>query len=481
MLLKIVIFVILVLDLLALFSIIFIEKKNPNAALSWIIIILVFPIMGYLLYLFLGSSAKLRLTRDIYKINFVEEECIKEIKKRISLPNNKKSEELFKMNYNNIMNSYTVDNDVLLFDNMNEAISSLFKDVLNAKESINVTFFIFKSDSAVGNKFINILCKKALEGVKVKFTYDIFGSILGKKKDFDKLKECGVEVYRHLPKLWKSILEINYRNHRKMVIIDGFIAYTGGMNIGDEYLSMDKKIYPWKDTFVKITGSSVNFLQLRFYTDFIYLKKMSEKIKSKKAISYPEIKMLFKEPIKKGNMGVQIVSNGPDTEFSYVRDGYIKIINDSKKYVYIETPYLIPDESLLDSLRMASKSGKDVRIVIPGIPDKKFVYYVTLAFANELLKYGVKIYIYNGFIHSKNIVSDNIITSLGTTNFDVRSFRLNYEVNLFIKSEKFCKSNKKNILFDIKNSEELTLESYKKIGKLRKCMALIYRLFSPVL
>ena len=476
----VVIGIIFFINVLVMISIVFIEKKNPTSALAWIIILNFLPILGFILYLFLGSSEKLKLTRKRYKLDVVEEDIIKEIKKNQKFKDEKNIDSLFKMNDVNYLNTVTKDNDIVLFNDMNEAIKSAFKDILNAKESIHVSFFIFNTRSDVGKKFINILNEKAKEGVKVRLTYDRLACIYTRFSDFSELISNGGEVYKHLPNIVRSIFQSNYRNHRKMIIIDSKIAYTGGMNISDEYLGLKEKIKPWRDTFARIEGSSVMFIQSKFFIDFIYLKKLTLKRKYDEKITKKEIKDIFYSIKGIGKNIVQFVYNGPDTEYSYIRDGYLKMINDAKKSIYLQTPYFIPDESILDALRISSLSGIDVKIMIPGIPDKKTVYYVTLSFVERLIEYGIEVYVYNGFIHSKALITDDEYLSIGTCNFDARSFRLNYENNIFVKG-KITKKAVDDFKNDVKNSKQMTKEDVNNFSKLKKFIGLICRLFSPLL
>lgn len=475
-----VIFFIILLNLIAIFTIIFVEKKNPNSALAWIMVLMCLPIIGFILYLFIGSSQKLKFTSKKYKIDNAHKIVLREINK-IQKYNVKEEDFLFKLNNNSFINTPTNKNKIELFNNMNEAMSRILKDMLNAKESINISFFIFNSYSAVGEKILNILSKKANEGVKIKITYDRLGCLKTRKTHFKKLELLGVEVYRHLPNIIRTLFQVNYRNHRKMIIIDGSIAYTGGMNISDEYLNLSDKIYPWRDSFGRITGECVNFIQSRFLIDYIYLKKLSLKKKYTKDKMKKDIKGMFRNNKVKEENKVQVVYNGPDTYDSYIKDGYIKMINDAQKYVYITTPYFIPDESLLEALRLSISSGVDVRVIFPGVPDKKFVYYVTVSFIEKLIEYGAKVYMHEGFIHSKMIMCDDKYFSFGTCNFDVRSFKLNYENNLFVKSKSITKKAKKDFMQDIKNSKRIYEKHIKEINKFKKFLGLLYRLLSPIL
>lgn len=469
--LNIVIIIIAILNLLAMISIIFIEKKNPTSALAWVIVLNILPIIGFVFYFFLGSSEKLKLNRKIYKLDVVEEKIIKCIKR-----NNVISDDvcdLFRMNDVSYLNSVSSDNDVLLFNDMNEAMSAVFEDMLGAKESIHVSFFIFNTRSDIGKKFIDILSIKVKEGVKVRFTYDRLGCMSSRYSDFSEIISNGGEVYKHLPSFVKTLVQCNYRNHRKMIVIDSRVAYTGGMNISDEYLGSN-----WRDTFVRVTGGCVDFIQGRFFIDFVYLKKLSLKRKYNEEETERDISKVFCGNRGNGSDLVQFVFNGPDTRYSYIRDGYLKMINMARSSLYIQTPYFIPDESILDALRISSASGVDISIMIPGKPDKKGVYYVTLSFVERLIEYGIKVYVYDGFIHSKVLICDGDYISIGSCNFDSRSFRLNYEGNIFINSSKLASKGISDFNEDMARSKVMS-KVY--VGWFRKFVGLICRLFSPLL
>jgi Phosphatidylserine/phosphatidylglycerophosphate/cardiolipin synthases and related enzymes len=274
-----------------------------------------------------------------------------------------------------------------------------------------------------------------------------------------------------LPTSFNNI-RVNYRNHRKIAVIDGKEAFLGGLNIGDEYLGENKRFGYWRDTHLKIVGSAINSLQQRFLLDWRYAS--NEKI--------PFDKKYFPLLQFQGESGIQIVSSGPDSEWEQIKNGFVKMISSAKKSIYIQTPYFIPDESILESLKIASLSGVDVRIMIPNKPDHLFVYWASLSYIGELLKSGVKSYKYDrGFVHSKTIVVDGKISSVGTANMDVRSFKLNFEVNAFIYDSNISKRLKSIFEEDMVFCTEITHELYYSRSIIIKFKESISRLLSPVL
>ena len=260
-----------------------------------------------------------------------------------------------------------------------------------------------------------------------------------------------------------------------MVIIDGEIAYTGGMNIGKEYCNEDKKIYPWADRHIRINGDGVLGLQMQFFLDYLFV--------SKERLDFEDKHNIDKYFPRVGNVGdelMQIVASGPDYKQENIKNAYIKMINDAKESVIIETPYLILDDSMMDAINIAIKSGVEVKVIIPGIPDKKIVYAATLSYARELIKMGVKVYTYKGFMHSKVVISDNYITSIGSANMDRRSFSLNFEINTFVYSKNFNQLNREIVENDIKNSDFLN-ETIKKKKRFGLWLERIFRLLAPIM
>jgi cardiolipin synthase len=271
---------------------------------------------------------------------------------------------------------------------------------------------------------------------------------------------------------------INYRNHRKIVVIDNCVGFVGGFNIGDEYLGLNPKFGEWRDTHTKLTGDCVMDLNMRFMLDWKYTTKEDLDLYSHFQNSSGKCRC------EDGNIGVQIVSSGPDIiDLDEIKYGYIKMIQKATKYVYIQSPYLILDSTLIETLKIACLSGVDVRIMIPSKPDHPFVYWASYSYAGELLKFGAKIYTYgeDAFLHAKTIVSDDSICSIGTANMDIRSFELNFEVNAFIYSQEKSIELRKIFERDIINSKEITPEIYHSRSTYIRFKESISRLLSSVL
>ncbi|WP_370688027.1 cardiolipin synthase [uncultured Clostridium sp.] len=341
---------------------------------------------------------------------------------------------------------------------------------------MNIQFYIFKNDD-IGTKILNILEEKAKAGVEVRLLYDSVGSRLLNKDVLKSLRDVGGKTGEFFPSWLKFInINMNFRNHRKIVVIDDKIGFVGGFNVGDEYLGKDKKFGYWRDTHIKFKGSAVKDLNLRFLADWRYA--------TKEDVDLTQVLEVSDESIGEPNTGMQIVSSGPNLSERYeIKLAYLKMIQKAKRYLYIQSPYLIIDKTISDSLKLASASGVDVKIMIPGKGDHPFVYWANLVNAGELLEYGIKIYHYDktAFLHAKTVVIDDEICSIGTANMDTRSYELNFEVNAFIYSKGISKKQKAEFEKDMLKCEELTLEKYKNRGRVVRIKESISRLFSDVL
>jgi cardiolipin synthase len=285
------------------------------------------------------------------------------------------------------------------------------------------------------------------------------------------MKCYGIEVQAFLPAKFPFGGKLNYRNHRKIVIIDGEIGYTGGINIGDEYIGKNKKFGYWRDTHIRVEGTSVYMLQMIFLIDWYYTTK--EVIITNEY--FPEISY-------KGDCMMQVVASGPDSDWEAIHYAYFSAICQAKKSVYIETPYFIPDESILRALKSAALSGVDVRIIFPKIADHKIVNSASYSYFDDILRSGGKVYLYTeGFLHSKVVIIDDKIASIGSANMDLRSFMLNFEINAFIYDQEIIKEITYDFFQDISDSEELDMEEFKNRNIIKKTKQSIARLFSPIL
>lgn len=460
-------------------SIIFLERKDASATWAWLMVLLFIPVVGFFLYLIFGKpisnrqiftwDTKSRLgvkTAVQSQLRALEEGSFKFKHKEIA-----KYEDLFYLHLRSDDAIYTQDNQVAIFTDGVEKFDALIRDIEKATDHIHLLYYIIRDDQ-LGKRISDVLIKKANEGVEVRLIYDDMGSRLLKRKYIRKLRQSGALVEAFFPsKVPKVNFKINYRNHRKLAIIDGQIGYIGGFNIGDEYLGKTKKYGYWRDTHLRIDGDAVRNMQTRFILDWNQA--------SRDHIVYED---RFYNALPKGDVGVQIVSSGPDSDWEQIKNGYIKMIMSAKEYVYIQTPYYIPDESLRDALRIATLSGVDVKIMIPNKPDHPFVYWATLSYIGDLLGAGAEVYIYQGgFLHAKTIVVDGKIASVGTANIDVRSFRLNFEVNAFLYDKDTTQRLVDAFILDASKSTRMTKKLYDKRSVGIRFKESVSRLISPVL
>lgn len=462
-------------------TVIFLERKNASSAWAWLLILYFLPLVGFLLYLLLGRQLrKKHLFRwdgrkdiGIDKLISYQVDALKNDKIDYRINHVKDYNQLIYMNLTGSNAVLTQDNDVQIFTDGTDKFEALIEDIKNAKEHIHIQYYIFKLDN-LGNRILNALIERAKHGVKVRILYDDMGSRGVKKHKFKELIKYGGEIEVFFPSILPLFNpRLNFRNHRKIVVIDGRIGYIGGFNVGDEYLGLNNKFGYWRDTHLRIEGSAVHPLQTRFILDW-------NQASLKHRIHYSE--RYFPAIPFKGLTAMQIISSGPDTDLAHIKNGYIKLISSAKKHVYIQTPYFIPDESFFDAVKIAALSGVDVRIMIPNKPDHMFVYWATYSYVGMLLDVGVKIYIYDkGFIHAKMIVVDDKAASVGTANIDNRSFTLNFEVNAFIYDIEVSHSLSEIFERDMLESYELTKALYAQRSIWIKFKESVSRLLSPIL
>lgn len=461
------------------FIIVFLERKNPTSTWAWLLVLTFVPFFGFFLYLVFGrklSGGKLFTWDNKSKLG-----VRKAVENQLSLldedsfpikPHYQQHKDLFYMHLRNNDAILTQENEIELFYDGKEKFEALIYDIKQAKHHVHLVYYIVRSD-ALGWRIANALIDRAKAGVEVRFLYDDMGARRLSRRYVKALKEAGVHVESFFPSIIPRLnMKINHRNHRKLAIIDGYIGYIGGFNIGDEYLGYNRKFGYWRDTHLKVIGDSVRNMQTRFILDWNQASK-------DRVLQYDSV---YYTSTPKGDVGMQIVSSGPDSDWEQIKYGYIKMIMEAEDYVYIQTPYFIPDESLADAVRIASLAGIDVRIMIPNKPDHPFVYWATYSHIGEMLKAGAKVYIYeNGFLHAKTIIVDGKLASVGTANIDVRSFRLNFEVNAFIYSEAVCSEMLTQFEIDMRESYLLTLEDYQKRSIWIKFKEAVARLISPIL
>lgn len=462
-------------------AVIFLERKNPTASLAWVLVLLFLPVIGFILYIFLGAGFKIN-KRKKYMMKGISDEIYDTyIKKHLNLGHSRifvdrheSTERLLTYLKEEGEGIFTDNNAAEIFIDGEKLFARMLDDLRNARSHIHILFYIFRNDE-LGREIVSILTEKARQGIKVRLIYDSVGTLMAFDTMFRGLSAAGGEVQAFSP-IFSNInshLRLNYRNHRKIVVIDGVIGYVGGMNVGVEYMGRDKRLSPWRDTHLRLTGSSVWFLQERFLMDWGYCSDIDpHKI---------DIATYFPPPIGKGDLGIQIISSGPDTFESPIKSGMLSMMYSARKNIYIQTPYFAPDDSFFEAMRIASRAKVDVRLMIPQKSDYLIVHCATMGYVRDALDCGVKVYLYNGFIHAKTIVVDGLVASIGTTNITNRSFVLDFEVNAFIYNSGFAQEYEDIFHMDEESCEQLASDYFSRKSLAARGCYNFARLLAPMM
>ncbi|QEN04277.1 cardiolipin synthase [Thiospirochaeta perfilievii] len=456
-------------------------SKPPEVTFSWLIIILVFQFVGIILYILTGINYKARkivsyLPEEIYKselLDIISQQ--KKIYKNIQTKDEESNDMAKAMSLLlNCSNSIvTLNNTVWLYDSGVKLYDDILYDLKHAKSSIHMEYFIWKSD-LLGYKILDILVERASKGVEVRLIFDGVGSFRRISIKYKRiLKRAGIEFYYFLDPLAAPLkfLKFNYCNHRKIVVIDGHIGYTGGFNIGDEYITGGKHFNNWQDSHVKLRGDSVRMLQALFLTDWMNSSK--ERLSDRKYFPL--------SPATDG-LPVQIAVSGPDSKWSSIHQLYFSMITNANNKIYIQSPYFIPDRSIIKALETAALSGVEVHLMMTGNPDKRLPFWTAQTYFESLLSAGVKIYLYKkGFLHSKVIIMDELISTVGSCNMDIRSFHINYEVNAVMYDKSISKKLTQSFLDNIEDCIRVKKGTYKDRKFLYKVRDSLCRLMAPLM
>ena len=452
---------------------------RPTKTLAWLLAIFTIPVGGMLFYFILGRNRKknkfytLKKTKVISeyleKVENNEHIIDKDDHLPIAITNHLKLVKLVTKGSNF---SPTFGNELIPLKNGSSTFKAIFSAMETAKKFIHIQYYIFEEGN-LADKFRSILIQKIKEGVEIRFLYDALGSRSLSNKYINSLKTEGIQVYGFLPMHFgKFISSINYRNHRKIVIVDGIYGFTGGINVADKYISGDPVLGNWYDMHLQLKGNVVNSLQAVFAMDWSFASGTDNLLNTKYLVKHTT-----------GNNSIaQVVAGGPDSDFSSIHQHYFSIINSAKKYVYITNPYIIPGEALKEALQVAAMSGVDIRLLLSANSDSLLVKWTVRSSFEDLLEAGVKIYLYpDGFLHGKVIISDDELATIGTANLDIRSFEENYEVNVLIYDCKITTELKQDFLKDCIKSMPLDYEEYIKRPKTERLKEGIAKVFSPVL
>jgi cardiolipin synthase len=453
---------------------IILDNKKPEKSFAFIFLILLVPIAGVIIYLLFGAQyqkKKLLTKKRYFDKTYLNQitQLSKQPKDNLVLSAYSKLPKLF---YNIEEVNFSLNNHIEILNNGEEKFPVLLKELSNSRESIHLDYYIIKDDE-IGTKILDLLCKKAREGVKVKLIYDDVGSSIS-RKSLRNLRESGVEAYAYMPVLFSRLAyKANYRNHRKIVVIDNEIGFVGGINIKDKYINSGNHSLYWRDTHLLIKGESVIELQYVFVSDWYFV--------SGQKMDLNELRFLNRNQIQT-QIPTSILGSEYGTKNQTIMEAYFGMITSARREILITSPYFIPDESLLNALKITSKSGVSIKIIIPEKPDIKTAYFASQTYLKGLIQSGVEIYYYTrGMMHSKTMIIDATVCTVGSTNFDQRSFSLNAEVNAFIIDETIAGELKNHFEEDLKDCYKLQLEELINRPWYLKVACSISRLIAPML
>lgn len=449
------------------------DNRQPAKTMAWALVIWFVPIVGIVFYLFFGINTR--------KERLVSQRSLDQLSKRSMLEYVEQKNLCLPEEHKPVIDLFVNENFSLPFQNNDVHIytdgyaffPALLREIAAAKDHIHIDMYIF-ADDPLGHLVADTLIDKVREGVEVKLIYDDVGCWNVSHGFFERMREEGIEVVPFLPVRFPSFTsKVNYRNHRKLIVIDGRTGFIGGMNIALRYVK-GTKTQPWRDTVLQVTGSGVYGLQRAFLVDWYFVDRTQ--ISDRKY--YPKnIEPAFNTTL------TQVVTSGPVTPYPEIMQGLVRIILSAKHYIYIETPYFLPTEPVLFALKTAALGGVDTRIMVPLRSDAKFVEWASRSYLREMVGVGVKVSYYNvGFLHSKMVVCDDSICTCGSTNVDFRSFENNFEANVFIYDGQTAMQMRDLYLSDEQYSTLFTdIPKRVRPGFLKRLGESVVRLLSPLM
>ena len=448
------------------------DNRQPAKTMAWMLVLTFIPMLGIILYFFFGQTTRKERKIWQYSMDQLTKHSMLEFveQKRLHLPNEYR--ELIKLFMNQNWVLPFKNNETEIYTSGYEFFPSLLTEIGKAEHHIHLDTFIIASDP-LGQIVADALIDKARQGVEVRVIYDDVGSWKTKNRFFDRMRAEGIEVYAFMPVRFPVFTsKVNYRNHRKICVIDGEVGFIGGMNVAKRYIKGIKKL-AWRDTHVKITGAAVYGLQRAFLVDWFFVSR--ELITDH--VYYPASKVAENDSL------IQIVTSSPTSLWPEIEQGYVRVLASAKQYVYMETPYFLPTDPILFAMRTAALSGVDVRLMVPYETDTKVVEWASRTYVLDTVKAGVKVYLYKaGFNHSKLLVADDNIATIGSTNVDFRSFENDFEANAFFYDKKIALEVKDIFLKD--QEECVALEDVRNLTHrsfLQRLWESMVRLLSPLL
>lgn len=461
--------------IVAVFSVLY-ERRDPVRAVSWITVVVMLPVAGLVFFIFFGQSYRKRKIfsrKEIHDLQQIEEFSSLQVKtlKDDPSPDIAANLHTIRLLLNNSKTLLTYNNQITVLNNGGATFDAIIPALEAAVESIHLEYYIFEDDE-IGTRIADILIAKALSGVEVRMIYDDVGSWDLPRRFIRRLRKAGVGVHCFMPVVFPWLTsKINYRNHRKIIVVDGRTAFTGGINVADRYISGTKRGV-WRDTHLRIEGDAVRMLQIAFMTDWFFATK-ERPINFEKYLPTPPVV---------GTTAVQIAISGPDSDWASIMQAFFTAITRSRHHIYISTPYFLPNQSILTALKAAALGGVDVKILLPMTSDSKLVHWASRSYFTEMLEAKVKIYLYKpGFNHSKVVCVDGNFCSIGSVNMDERSFEDNFEVTAMIYDTEVTATVEKAFQNDLVDCDRITLKSWNERKNKDNLLEAIARLFSPLL
>ncbi|PQB05992.1 cardiolipin synthase [Aureitalea marina] len=454
------------------------DGSRPERVWAWIVVILLIPIFGVIFYWFFGMNLRKKKIFDLKQS--IDEKALEEF----VLTYSAKAEQmiahredqtqtyihLIRLLTKTSLSLISFNNKVNLLHDGPDTFKSIFEACERAEKYIHLQYYIF-IDGDLIDRFLELFERKIKAGVQVRLIYDGLGSWDLSRKNIRRFKEVGVKVEPFMPVKFGQLARVNYRNHRKILIVDGKVGFTGGINVDDKYIYDDPLLGHWTDTHLRIEGMAVNFLHFVFLTDWLFVSG-ENLIQDGILVDPPHI----------GNTPLQIIASGPDTDYPGILQQYLYVLYQAKKYVYIVNPYIVPDATLSMALKTVALSGVEVRIIVPANSESAAIHWTVQSYFGRFLKAGVKIYLFQeGFIHSKVILSDDVVCSVGTANMDIRSFEQNFEVNAMMYDKEVTMEMKKQFNYFLSKSKLLTLEEHDKRPASDRVKERLARLSSPLM
>ena len=450
---------------------ILLENKNPAKSIAYIMLLALVPVLGLVVYYFFGRDHR---KQRIFNLKGAVDSPVMEsfwtdhhveFEKRFDQTEKKFGDLIApaRLIFNQHQGFLTLNNDIKLLLNGESKFPEVLRSLEQAKHHIHMEYYIFSYDD-VGKKVVDVLIRKAKEGVEVRIIIDDFGS---------QKRKIGINVHRFMPVAFPFLAQANFRNHRKIIVIDGRVGFEGGINIDERYLNNGKHKLFWRDTHIKVEGPLVNQLQLQFLLSWHFTAKK---------------KFPFERPYFGNQFDIQdgataaLVASGPDSPRPYCMEAILAAINQAKLKIWIMTPYFIPTDQIITALQIAASNGIDIKMILPGKSDSHIVKHASLSYVKPLLRSGIKVYFYDkGFAHAKTMSFDNQVAIVGTANMDTRSFYINFEIAAVIYDEKLCAELDESFLNDLNDSREIKYVEWSKRSFYNRLLDSICRLLTPLL